>query len=73
MSVLHARPMSTSSTPKPAARSLRVLYAEDLLQLRQLMQAMLARIGHRLETTADGLEALDRLQAGLADFDLLMR
>lgn len=64
--------MPTSSTIKTAARVLRVLYAEDLPELRELMRLVLNRDGHTLESCADGRLASERLQRGLQDFDLLI-
>lgn len=64
--------MPPFSTPKPAARSLRVLYAEDLPELRQLMRLVLTPEGHVLESCADGGLACERLLQGPDDFDLLI-
>jgi len=49
-----------------------VLYAEDLRDLRELMRLILQRAGYEIETVADGAEALRRLHAPRADFDLLI-
>lgn len=64
--------MPTSSTHKTAARPLRVIYADDVAELRQLMRIMLQHEGHSLESFADGDLALARLQRGPGDFDLLI-
>ena len=64
-------PASTSSFPS-AGRSLHILYADDMRQLRELMSLMLADEGHRIETVGDGAEALERLAKSLADYDLLI-
>lgn len=58
----------------PASRPkkyLRVLYADDLLDLRELMRFALSREGHGIECVEDGQHALDRV---LADprFDLVI-
>lgn len=64
--------MPTSSTTKTVPRALRVIYAEDLPELRQLMQLVLSRDGHALETYADGSLALERVQHAAEDFDVLI-
>lgn len=65
-------PMPTSSTTKTAARSLRVLYADDLPELRELMRLVLSRDGHDLEGCGDGSEALARIEREPDRFDLLI-
>ena len=69
MITLHA---STPDQPSPAVHPLRILYAEDLRQLREFMSIMLAKEGHLVETANDGLEALDWLAKAPAAFDLLI-
>ncbi|HEY0864626.1 MAG TPA: response regulator [Lacunisphaera sp.] len=64
-------PPAPSSRP-PQDRPARVLYAEDLHDLRELMRLILHRAGYEVETVADGDEALRRLRAPRADFDLLI-
>lgn len=64
-------PPAPSSRP-PQGRPARVLYAEDLQDLRELMRLILQRAGYEIETVADGAEALRRLRAPRADFDLLI-
>lgn len=64
-------PPAPSSRP-PQDRPARVLYAEDLQDLRELMRLILGRDGYEVETVADGAEALRRLRAPHADFDLLI-
>ncbi len=64
-------PPAPSSRP-PQGRPARVLYAEDLRDLRELMRLILHRAGYEVETVADGDEALRRLHEPRADFDLLI-
>ena len=64
-------PPAPSSRP-PQGRPARVLYAEDLRDLRELMRLILRRAGYEIETVADGAEALRRLREPRADFDLLI-
>lgn len=51
---------------------MRIIYADDLPALRQLMNLVLNHEGHSLESFADGSLALARLEASPADFDLLI-
>lgn len=64
-------PPAPSSRP-PQGRPARVLYAEDLRDLRELMRLILQRAGYEIETVADGAGALRRLREPRADFDLLI-
>lgn len=68
--------MSLPATPPPTAapikRTLRILYAEDVLQLRELMQIVLTKEGHTVECAADGLLALEKVTAAPAAYDLVI-
>ncbi len=79
MQLEHLFSMSTAtsdpfvSPPKPAAGTpARVLYADDMKELRELIRLILHRAGYQIETVPDGLDALQRLQANPDDFDLLI-
>src|SRR5450432_2500382 len=50
----------------------RILIAEDEEPLRTLIKRALAEEGHFVVATADGSEALDRLQSESGGFDLLL-
>lgn len=64
---------STAPSANPdSIRPLRILYAEDLLQLREFMTIMLGKEGHQVETAADGAAALERLARDINEFDLLI-
>ena len=56
----------------PAVRPLRILYADDLRQLREFMSIMLSREGHLVETVEDGANALEWLERAPDAFDLLI-
>ncbi len=58
--------------PASATRPLRILYADDMKQLREFMTIMLNREGHLVETVEDGAEALDWIDRAPAAFDLLI-
>ncbi len=51
---------------------LRVLYADDMPEMRELLKILLGREGHRVETVEDGDVAFERLADNPAAFDLLV-
>lgn len=53
-------------------RTLHILYADDMLELRHLLEITLGGDGHAVETVPDGREALARITAAPAAFDLLI-
>jgi CheY-like chemotaxis protein len=60
---------TASATPK---KSLRVLYADDMKELRQLLEVVLGRDGHKVESVPDGNLALDLLKANPGAFDVVI-
>ena len=63
-------PISRQIAPLP--RPLRILYADDLRDLREVLRIALTREGHQIECHADGRMALERIMADYAAFDLLI-
>lgn len=61
-----------SPTLEIPVRPLRVLYAEDLKDLRILAQVMLTRLGHTLECFENGQLAWDRVRVAPDAFDLII-
>lgn len=68
-----------TSVPRPAAplafpapRPLRVLYADDVRELRDVIRLTLGRDGHAIECAAQGEEALALLSAAPDAYDLLI-
>lgn len=61
-------PANAGTSNRPA---LRILYADDLPELRDLAQASLSREGHGIECCADGALALTQIEAG-ANYDLVI-
>ncbi len=64
-------------TPHPASRleakrALRILYVDDLAELRDIVRISLARDGHIVECFADGASGLARLKEDPADFDVFI-
>ncbi|MBC7367693.1 MAG: response regulator [Undibacterium sp.] len=66
--------MSPIQTQQPsvAQKPLRILYAEDMRELRQVAQMSLTRQGHSIECCVDGAAALERLAADPDAFDVLI-
>lgn len=60
---------TTSATPR---KSLRVLYADDMRELRQLLEIVLGRDGHKVESTHDGHLALEMIQRDLTYYDVII-
>ncbi len=54
------------------ARTRHILYADDMCELRRLLETTLGRDGHTVETVPDGQAALARISAEPAAFDLLI-
>jgi two-component system, chemotaxis family, chemotaxis protein CheY len=60
------------ATGSPASRRpLRILYADDLYELRELARISFGREGHGIECHADGAEALAQIDADPA-YDLVI-
>lgn len=53
-------------------KQLRVLYADDMRELREIARIALTREGHVIECVADGQQALDRITADPHGYDLLI-
>ena len=62
----------TMQPPTAPFRPLRILYAEDMRELRQVAQMSLTRQGHSIECCIDGASALARLEAQPESFDVLI-
>ncbi len=65
----------TETTPTevvPARKPLKVLYADDMLQLRELITIVLARDGHTVETVPNGEEALEKIAAAAVAYDVVI-
>lgn len=56
----------------PTKKSLRVLYADDMKELRQLLEVVLGRDGHKVESVADGHLALNLLRTDPSAFDVVI-
>ena len=59
------------STPKPR-KALRVLYADDMRELRQLLEIVLGRDGHKVDSVPDGHLALEMVKKDLTAYDVVI-
>jgi len=68
--------MTTSTTVQNTAaaprKSLRVLYADDMRELRQLLEIVLGRDGHKVDSVADGHLALEQIEKDLSAYDVVI-
>ena len=55
-----------------AGRKLRILYADDMNELRKLLDIALTRQGHDMECVANGQEALDKIKAAPTGYDVVI-
>jgi two-component system chemotaxis response regulator CheY len=70
-------PISPLDTSTPSSRpaqggGARILYAEDMPELREVIRVIVEAEGYRIETVSDGDEALQRLVDEPAAFDLVI-
>ncbi len=64
--------LNSSGFSSEAPRAVRILYAEDVRELRDLARVVFVREGHTVECAPDGVEALERIMADVDAFDLLI-
>lgn len=64
--------LNSSASKLSSPRPLRILYAEDVCELRELVRTLFTRDGHTVECAVDGVEALDRISSQPDAFDLLI-
>lgn len=53
-------------------KSLRILYADDMRELREVARLALTRDGHQIDCVGDGQQALDRITATPDAYDLVI-
>jgi len=63
---------SSMTRPEGTRKALRVLYADDMRELRQLMEIVLGRDGHKVETVPDGSLAIDLVQKDPGAYDVVI-
>lgn len=68
MAALASSAISSTGTRK----SLRVLYADDMKELRQLMEIVLGRDGHKVDAVSDGGLAIELVQKNPTGYDVVI-
>ncbi len=68
---LNAAPASGTATRGTRTAALRILYADDLLELREVTRLSLTRDGHQIECYPDAISALARITDD-PSFDLVI-
>jgi CheY-like chemotaxis protein len=63
------QPPNSGAKPR---KSLRVLYADDMRELRQLLEIVLGRDGHVVDSVSDGHLALEAIQKNLSNYDVVI-
>ena len=53
-------------------KSLRVLYADDMRELRQLLEIVLGRDGHKVDSVPDGNMAIELVKKDLTAYDVVI-
>ena len=65
-------PITDQRTATRPRKSLRVLYADDMRELRQLLEIVLGRDGHKVDSVSDGHFALDQIKKDLSAYDVVI-
>ncbi len=65
-------PASTTTNQAGPRKSLRVLYADDMRELRQLLEIVLGRDGHKVDSVHDGKLALEMLKRDPSAYDVVI-
>jgi len=55
-----------------STKTRRVLYVDDMRELRDVAQLALSSAGHTVECVADGSDAFDRIAANPSSFDIVI-
>lgn len=64
--------LHTESESSSSKKLLRILYADDMRELREVARIALSREGHLIECVGDGQQALDRVTADPTAYDLVI-
>lgn len=67
-----SQPETTPGDAAQPKRTFRILYADDMCELRDLARLSLPRDGHRVECVANGREALEKITHNPGAFDLVI-
>ena len=65
-------PITAPDASTRPRKSQRVLYCDDMRELRQLLVIVLGRDGHKVDSVADGNLALDLIKKDVTAYDVLI-
>ena len=65
-------PLSTTVSQARPRKSFRVLYADDMRELRQLLEIVLGRDGHKVDSVHDGKVALEMIRKDPTLYDVVI-
>lgn len=65
-------PVTVPDSATKPRKSFRVLYADDMRELRQLLEIVLGRDGHKVDSVPDGHLALDLVKKDLTAYDVVI-
>jgi CheY-like chemotaxis protein len=63
---------STIEKRDAATKTRRVLYVDDMKELREVAQLALTSVGHKVECVADGAEAFDMIATKAGAYDIVI-
>jgi|HubBroStandDraft_5_1064220.scaffolds.fasta_scaffold459024_1 CheY-like chemotaxis protein len=55
-----------------ARKTKRVLYVDDMRELREVARLALTRVGHKVDTAPDGVDALDMVARNPTGYDMVI-
>ncbi len=64
--------LTTSEKVAPSKSVKRVLYVDDMRELREVARLALSVVGHKVDTVPDGTDALERLAADPKAYDIVI-
>jgi CheY-like chemotaxis protein len=64
--------MLSSTIEANEVRTRRVLYVDDMRELREVAELALTSVGHKVECVADGAEAFDRITSNSNAYDIVI-
>ena len=65
-------PVTVQDSATKPRKSLRVLYADDMRELRQLLEIVLGRDGHKVDSVQDGHLAFELVKKDLTAYDVVI-
>ena len=63
---------STTAKNDVTKRARRVLYVDDMRELREVAQLALSTVGHHVECVSDGTDAVDRIVTNANAYDIVI-